>query len=100
MRKRIQLLEAEDIVFFLRMTVSKALQNGHVKIGKNCYVGAGSVIKNRINIGDNTFISMGAEVTKDVAEGKHVSGNFAIDQDKFIDFIKKLTKQIRNTNAL
>jgi UDP-3-O-[3-hydroxymyristoyl] glucosamine N-acyltransferase len=63
---------------------------GHTTIGKNCVIGPSSTIKNRVVIGDNVTISMGAVVTQNVESGKRVTGNFAIDHDKFIENLKKM----------
>jgi len=62
---------------------------GHVNIGKNCLIGPSSTIKNRVQIGDKAIVSMGSVVTQNVEAGKRVTGNFAIDHDKFIDNLKK-----------
>ncbi len=40
--------------------------NAPVKIGRNCWVGAGVVIVPGITIGDNTVIGAGSVVTKDI----------------------------------
>ena len=37
-----------------------------VKIGKNCWIGAGSIILPGVTIGDNTVIGAGSIVTKDI----------------------------------
>ncbi|MDN5342007.1 MULTISPECIES: DapH/DapD/GlmU-related protein [Oceanotoga] len=62
---------------------------GMVDIGSNCWIGPGSTIRNRIKIGNDAYISMGSVVTKNVLDSQHVSGNFAIDHEKFINNIKK-----------
>jgi UDP-3-O-[3-hydroxymyristoyl] glucosamine N-acyltransferase len=69
---------------------SSAMISGNSNIGKDVYIGPSAVISNGINIGDGSNISLGAVVTKDVGYNKKVSGNFAIDHDKFIEFIKKI----------
>lgn len=43
--------------------------NAPVHIGKNCWIGAGSVILPGVSIGDNTVIGAGSIVTKDVPSG-------------------------------
>ena len=42
--------------------------NMQVHIGKNCWIGAGSVILPGVTIGDNTVIGAGSVVTKDIPE--------------------------------
>lgn len=40
--------------------------NATVRIGKNCWIGSGSVIVPGVSIGDNTVIGAGSTVTKDI----------------------------------
>lgn len=49
--------------------------NMPVHIGKNCWIGAGSVILPGITIGDNTVIGAGSIVTKDIPENVVAVGN-------------------------
>ncbi|MDK2920217.1 MAG: hypothetical protein PWQ37_2950 [Candidatus Petromonas sp.] len=63
---------------------------GRVVIGKDCWLGVNATISNGINIGDNCRISLGSVVTKDVPSGTTVTGNFAIEHSKFIEFIKSI----------
>ena len=45
----------------------KALQfNESVKIGKNCWIGAGSIILPNVTIGDNVIVGAGSVVNKDL----------------------------------
>lgn len=54
----------------------KAYQfNRSVKIGKNCWIGAGAVILPGVTIGDNTVIGAGSIVTKDIPSGVVAVGN-------------------------
>ena len=54
----------------------KAYQfNRSVKIGKNCWIGAGTVIVPGVTIGDNTVIGAGSIVTKDIPSGVVAVGN-------------------------
>lgn len=46
-----------------------------VKIGKNCWIGAGAVILPGITIGDNSVIGAGSVVTKDIPENSVAVGN-------------------------
>lgn len=48
---------------------------GGVKIGKNTFVGANSVIKEGIKIGANVVIGAGSVIVRDVADGHTVYGN-------------------------
>lgn len=54
----------------------KGLQyNASVRIGKNCWIGAGTVIVPGVTIGDNTVIGAGSVVTKDIPSGVVAVGN-------------------------
>ncbi len=63
---------------------------GRVKAGDNCYFGPGSVIRNGLEIESNGRANMGAIVTKNIKESEHVSGNFAVEHKKYLEFIKKI----------
>lgn len=55
---------------------AKAYQfNKSVKIGNNCWIGAGAVILPGVTIGDNTVIGAGSVVTKDIPSGVVAVGN-------------------------
>lgn len=49
--------------------------NASVRIGKNCWIGAGAVILPGVTIGDNTVIGAGSVVTKDIPANVVAVGN-------------------------
>ena len=49
--------------------------NMPVKIGKNCWLGAGVIVLPGVTIGDNTVIGAGSVVTKDIPSGVVAYGN-------------------------
>ena len=49
--------------------------NFPVRIGKNCWIGAGAVIVPGVTIGDNTVIGAGSVVTKDIPANVVAVGN-------------------------
>ena len=49
--------------------------NEPVRIGKNCWIGAGAVIVPGVEIGDNTVIGAGAVVTKNIPANVVAAGN-------------------------
>jgi len=54
----------------------KGLQyNLPVRIGKNCWLGAGVIVLPGVTIGDNTVIGAGSVVTKDIPAGVVAVGN-------------------------
>ena len=46
-----------------------------VRIGRNCWLGAGVIVMPGVTIGDNTVIGAGSEVTKDIPAGVVAVGN-------------------------
>lgn len=49
--------------------------NMPIKIGRNCWVGAGAVILPGVTVGDNTVIGAGSVVTKDIPANSVAVGN-------------------------
>jgi len=82
---------------------------GHrAQIGKRCLIGVGAIItgsstveddvwigpsatiSNQVKVGRGARVTMGSVVTQSVKSGAHVTGNFAIDHGRFINFIKSV----------
>lgn len=72
------------------MIVAQAGIGGRVEIGDDSWIGLGATIRNGIKLGSHSRANMGSVVTKDVHDGESVSGNFAIDHKKFINRIKSI----------
>ena len=49
--------------------------NASVRIGRNCWIGAGALIMPGVTIGDNTVIGAGSVVTRDIPAGVVAVGN-------------------------
>lgn len=64
--------------------------SGRCELGDRAYVGPNACIRNGVKIGEDAMVSMGAVVTRDVAAGQVVSGNFAVDHKKWLTFVKGL----------
>ena len=67
-----------------------AMIAGSVIVGDDVWIGPGASISSGITIGDGANVTIGAVVTRNVPAGAHVSGNFAIDHDKFIAFLRSI----------
>ncbi len=63
---------------------------GNVHIGADAWIGVNATVSNRIRIGDHARVSLGSVVTKDVAEGQTVTGNFAIEHSQFLQHLKDM----------
>lgn len=72
------------------LIASRTTVGGRTIIGKDSWVGLGAIISNGIKLGNNVSVSLGSVVTKNLLDGEKVSGNFAINHSKYIDFIKSI----------
>ena len=61
---------------------------GRATIGNKASIGPGCTIGNGVKVGHRGKVSLGSVVTRDVPEDGHVSGNFAIEHQKFITFLR------------
>ena len=57
---------------------------GGTVIEKNVRISPGAVVSNQIRIGESSNISIGAVVIKDVPSDTTVSGNFALEHNRFL----------------
>lgn len=65
-----------------------AVISGNCVIGSHVWIGVNATISNRIVVGDRARVSLGSVVTKDVPAGGTVSGNFAIEHQRFLKNLK------------
>lgn len=70
--------------------VAGALIGGRTVINKNAWIGVGAIVSNGLVIGNNAKVNIGSVATRNVDENASVTGNFAIDHKKFIEFIKSI----------
>ncbi len=62
---------------------------GRTIIGDDAWLGLSATVVNGISVGRGARVNMGAVVTKPVPDGGSVSGNFAIDHERFIRNLKR-----------
>jgi UDP-3-O-[3-hydroxymyristoyl] glucosamine N-acyltransferase len=72
------------------LIAASAVVAGSTTIGDDVWIGPNACISNKLTVGDKAFITMGSVVTQNVDAGKKVTGNFAIDHNKFIESIKRI----------
>lgn len=72
------------------LIASRTTIGGRTVIGSDSWVGLGAIISNGLIIGEKCSISLGSVVTKSLENGEKVSGNFAINHNKYIEFIKTI----------
>ena len=65
---------------------------GGVEIGDGSTLGVGVTVAPYVKCGKDVKFSVGAAASKDVPDGMHVSGNFAIEHSKYLKHIKSIAK--------
>lgn len=51
---------------------SHVVISGHVEIGKRCFIGVNAAVRDFVKVGNDSFIGMGALVTRDLLDGSVV----------------------------
>ncbi len=74
------------------LIMAHAVISGRVTMGDEVYIGPNVSIVNGLTIGNHSKASIGSVVTKDIKDGQAVTGNFAIEHQKWINFVKKAAK--------
>lgn len=72
------------------LIASRSTFGGRTILGDDSWIGLGAVISNGLVLGSKVSVSLGSVVTKGLKDGETVSGNFAIEHNKYIDFIKTI----------
>jgi len=67
-----------------------AVVTGSAVIGDDVWIGPSATVCSEVVVGNQASITVGSVVTKDVAPGQRVTGNFAIDHEKFLSFMRKM----------
>ena len=63
---------------------ANAVIAGRCIIGDGVWIGLGVLVRNFVNVGNDSRLNIGSVVVNDVPEGASVSGNYAIDHNKFM----------------
>jgi acyl-[acyl carrier protein]--UDP-N-acetylglucosamine O-acyltransferase len=67
-----------------------AIVCGSATIGDDVWIGPNATISSELQVGAGAVVTLGSVVTRDVPAGARVTGNFAIDHDRFLSFIKSI----------
>ncbi len=70
------------------LIAAETIVSGNCTFGDRIWIGVNGTISNAITMGDDSRVSLGAVVTKDVSAGETVTGNFAINHQRFINNLK------------
>jgi len=65
--------------------------SGHVVIGERSFIGVNAAFKDFINIGSDTFVTMGANVTRDIPNDSTVTSTDLFESDNIVN--KKLKRK-------
>jgi sugar O-acyltransferase (sialic acid O-acetyltransferase NeuD family) len=57
------------------LVAPRAVISGFVRVGRCCYIGAGAMIRQKLQIDEGALVGLGAVVTKNVRAGATVVGN-------------------------
>lgn len=76
------------------LIAAHACIGGRTVIMPNAWIGIGAIVQNGIRIGCGARVNMGAVVTKSISDGQSVTGNFAIDHQKFMSNLKNIKRKI------
>lgn len=64
--------------------------SGRVTVGENAFIGPNASIANGIKIGRDSHVTIGAVVTRDVADQTRVTGNFAVAHQNWLKFLRSI----------
>jgi len=72
------------------LVIAFAMLGGSSVVEDDVFIGPSVAIRDGVHIGKEASVSMGAVVTRDVPPGSKVTGNFAIEHGRFINYIKSI----------
>lgn len=69
---------------------ASAMLAGSCNLGDECWVGPSASISSGVQIGRRAKVTIGSVVTRNVEDGGHVTGNFAIEHPRYLAFLKSV----------
>jgi len=88
-----------DIIGEDNLVAAHTMFSGSVKIGNQCWIGPSTIFRDVIEIGDGSFVGIGALVLKNLPANSFVMGNPAKPVDEYkslLKLLKKLLKEEKN----
>ncbi len=82
---------AHDCIIYEKVIIAACAEiSGRVNIGSNSFIGPNVSITNGCTIGKDAHITIGSVVTTNVQDCARVSGNFAVEHNKWLQFIRAI----------
>ena len=72
------------------LLVASCTLGDDVVIGDDVWVGPNATIARGVVVGNKAYVTLGSVVVDNVGPGKKVTGNFAIDHDKFLAALRRI----------
>jgi len=72
------------------LLVASCVLGDDVVIGDDVWVGPNATIARGVVVGNKAYVTLGSVVMDNVEPGKKVTGNFAIDHDKFLASLRRI----------
>lgn len=66
------------------LIVTHTSVSGRTIVGNDVWIGPKATVTNNVRIGDNARVNIGAVVVRNVADHESVTGNFAMDHERFV----------------
>ncbi|MBN9417500.1 hypothetical protein ABS71_20925 [bacterium SCN 62-11] len=65
----------DTVVADYNILATGVILSGYVQVERNCYLGAGSLVRERLRLGEGCLVGMGSVVVQSVEAGARVAGN-------------------------
>lgn len=72
------------------LIAANAVIAGSAVLGERVWVGPSVTVSDGLTVGDDAKLTLGSIVTHDVPAGSRVTGNFAVDHDRFLAFMRSI----------
>lgn len=66
---------------------------GSTTVGDDVWIGPNATLSNGLTVGDGASVTLGSVVVRDVAPGRRVTGNFAVEHEHFMAFMRSFSER-------